>query len=53
VVVVHAFNPSTQEAKAGRSLEFETSPIYRVIFRTGRAKQRNSVLRKPKGNKII
>lgn len=27
-MVVQAFNPSTQEAKAGTSVEFETSLVY-------------------------
>ena len=40
-VVVHAFNPSTWEAKAGRFLSFESSLVYRVSSRTARAKQRN------------
>jgi hypothetical protein len=42
-VVVHAFNPSTREAEAGRSLEFKASLIYRVSSRTARATQRNPV----------
>jgi hypothetical protein len=36
-VVVHAFNPSTREAEAGRSLEFEASLVHRVSSRTARA----------------
>lgn len=36
----HAFNPSTQEAEVGRSLESEVSLIYRVS-RMVRAAQRN------------
>ena len=28
VVVAHTFNPSPQEAEAGRSLEFEVSLVY-------------------------
>jgi hypothetical protein len=28
--MVHAFNPSTWEAEAGRSLEFEASLVYKV-----------------------
>jgi hypothetical protein len=39
VVVAHAFNPSTGEAK------FEASLVYRV---TARATQRNSASKKPK-----
>jgi hypothetical protein len=49
-VVVHAFNPSTQEAEAGRGRqfsEFEASLIYRVSSRTARGTQRNSVLNPP------
>jgi hypothetical protein len=38
-VVAHVFNPSTQEAEAGRS----PSLIYRVSSRTARATQRNPV----------
>jgi hypothetical protein len=33
-VVVHAFNPSTQEAEAGGSLEFEGNLVYGVSFET-------------------
>jgi hypothetical protein len=36
-VVVHAFNPSTWEAEAGRFLEFEASLVYKVSSRTARA----------------
>jgi hypothetical protein len=39
--VVHAFNPSTQEAEAGGFLEFEASLVYRVSSRTARATQKN------------
>ena len=38
-VVVHAFNPNTQEGRGRRISEFEASLIYKVIFRTARAKQ--------------
>ena len=41
-VVVHTFNPSTQEAEAG-GYEFEISLVYRVNFRTPRTTQRNPV----------
>jgi hypothetical protein len=41
--MVHTFNPSTQEAEAGRSLEFEASLVYRVGSRISRAIQRNPV----------
>jgi hypothetical protein len=40
--VLHAFNPSTWEAEAGRS-EFEANLVYRVNYRTARATQRNPV----------
>ena len=30
-ILIHASNPSTQETKAGRSLELETSLVYIVI----------------------
>ncbi|GAB1299163.1 NEDD4 family-interacting protein 2 [Apodemus speciosus] len=40
VVVAHAFNPSTWEAEAGGSLEFEASLVYRVSFRTAKATQK-------------
>jgi hypothetical protein len=39
-VVVHAFNPSTQEAEAGGFSEFEASLVYRVSSRIARATQR-------------
>jgi hypothetical protein len=35
-MVVSTFNPSTQEAEAGGSLELEASLIYRVSSRTAR-----------------
>lgn len=38
---MHAFSPTTWEAEAGRTLEFEASPVYR----TARAKERNLVLK--------
>jgi hypothetical protein len=48
-VVAHAFNPSTREAEAGESLEFEASLVYKVSSRTARAIQRNPVSKpKPK-----
>ena len=37
-VVVHAFNPSTQEAEAGKS-EFEATLVYRSTSRTTSATQ--------------
>jgi hypothetical protein len=42
-VVVHAFNPSTWEAKAGRISEFKASLVYKVSSRTARDIQRNPV----------
>ena len=44
-MVMHTFDPSTQEAEAGGSL-FKTSLVYRVSFRTAKAAKRNPVLRK-------
>jgi hypothetical protein len=56
VVLVHTFNPSTWEAEAGGSLEFEASLVYRASSRTARATQRNPILENqnqttPKQNK--
>jgi hypothetical protein len=52
VVVVHAFNPITWEAEAGKFLEFEASLVYKVSSRTARATQRNPVSKnKTKQNK--
>jgi hypothetical protein len=45
MVVVHAFDLSTQEAKAGGSLEFEASLAYGVSSRTARATFRNYVFK--------
>jgi hypothetical protein len=43
-VVVHALNPSSWEAEAGRFLSsIEASLVYRVSSRTARATQRNPV----------
>jgi hypothetical protein len=42
-MVPHTLNPSTREAKAGRSSEFEASLVYRVSSRTARATQKNPV----------
>ena len=50
-VVVHAFNPSTWEAEAGRLSEFQASLVYKVSSRTVRAIQRNPVS-KNKNNKV-
>jgi hypothetical protein len=48
---MHAFKPSTQEAEAGRSLEFEPSLVYRVNSRTTKVTQRNPVLKNQKKKK--
>ncbi|EGW03461.1 hypothetical protein I79_021062 [Cricetulus griseus] len=40
-MLVHSFNPSTQEAEAGGSLEFKANLVYRTSFMTSRATQRN------------
>jgi hypothetical protein len=48
VVVAHTCNPSTQEAEAGRSHEFQTSLIYGVSSRTARVTQRNPNLKNQK-----
>jgi hypothetical protein len=45
------FNPRTQEAEAGGSLESEASLVYRVSSRTARAIQKNPVSKKKKKNK--
>jgi hypothetical protein len=50
-VVAHAFNPSTREAEAGGSLEFEASLVYKVSSRTARAIQRNPVSKNQKKKK--
>ena len=47
-VVVHGFNPSTWEAKAGDLCEFKASLVYRMSSRTAKATQRNRVLKKQK-----
>ena len=35
--MAHAFNPSSWEAEADKSLEFEASLVYRVSSRTAKA----------------
>ena len=51
VVVAHAFNLSTWEAKAGRSLLVQVSLVYRVSSRTATAvTQRNRVSKNQKEN---
>lgn len=47
-MVVHAVNPSTQETKVGRALEFKGSLVYIVSFRTAESTQRILVLKKKK-----
>ena len=44
VTVIHAFNFSTREAEAGRTLEFDASLVYKAS-RTARTTQRNPVLK--------
>lgn len=43
-VVIHAFNPSTREAKAVRS-ESEASLVNKVSYRAARVTQKNLVLK--------
>lgn len=51
-MVVHAFNPSTQEAEAGGVCEFWASPVYKASFRTAREViERNPVSKKQKFKK--
>ena len=45
VAAVPTFDPSTQEAEAGWSLEFEARLIYKLSSRTARAVQRKPVTR--------
>jgi hypothetical protein len=52
-VVAHTFNPSTWEAEAGGSLEFEASLVYKVSSRTARAIQRNPVSKKQQQQKNV
>jgi hypothetical protein len=47
-VAGHALNPSTGEAEAGGSLEFEASLVYRVSSRIARTTQRNGLKEKKK-----
>jgi hypothetical protein len=49
-MVTHPFNPSTQEAEAGRS-QFEASLGYRASSSTVKATQRNPVLKSQKKKK--
>jgi hypothetical protein len=43
--VAQALNPSTQEAEAGRSFEFQDSLLYRLSSRITRTTQENPVLK--------
>jgi hypothetical protein len=43
-----AFNLSTQEAEAGKSLEFQASLVYRVSSRIAKTIQRNPVTKQNK-----
>jgi hypothetical protein len=49
-VIVHEFNPGTQEAEADGSLEFEANLIYRGSYRTAMAIHRNPLLEKQTNN---
>jgi hypothetical protein len=51
VVVAHAFNPSTQEAEAGRFLCSRPAWSTKVTSRTAKAIQRNPVSKKNKPKK--
>ena len=44
-MVVHTFNPSTQETEADRS-EFKASLVYKASSRTARATQKNLAWRR-------
>ena len=50
-VIDHSFNPSTQEAEAGRSLSSRPAWFYRMSSRTGWATQKNPVLENKKQKK--
>ena len=52
-MVAHAFNPSTWEAEAGRSLEFDTSLVYKVSSWTARAVTQRNTVSKRKKKKVI
>jgi hypothetical protein len=52
-MVVHAVNPSTQETKVGRALEFKGSLVYIVSFRTTESTQRILVLKKNKNSRVV
>lgn len=42
---MHAFSPTTWEAEAGRTLEFEASLLCTVLSKTARTTERNCVLK--------
>jgi hypothetical protein len=50
---VHAFNPTTEEAKAGDLCEFEASLVYRANSRTIKATHRETLIRKIKTKNIL
>jgi hypothetical protein len=50
-MVVHAFNPSTQEAEAGRFLSSRSAWSTKVSSRTARVIQRNPVSKKQTNKK--
>ena len=52
-MVVSTFDPSSEEAEAGRSLECKASLVYRVSSRTARATQRNPVSKNQKKKKKV
>jgi hypothetical protein len=59
VVVSYAFNPNTQEAEAGKYLEFDASLIHRVTFKIARTtekpflkKTKTITTRKQQANKL-
>jgi hypothetical protein len=52
-IVVHAFNPSTREAEAGRFLSSRPAWSTKVSSRTARAIQRNPASKNKKKKKCI
>ena len=61
-VVVHAFNPRTQEGRGRQISEFKANLVYKVSFRTARAvretlsqktKKKKKTQQKKKRKKII
>lgn len=49
-MVVYSFNLGTQDAKAGRTLEFKANLVYQASSRTAMATKRSLVFKKQKGN---